>query len=131
MLVENVTDEQIERWVDLVNAENNLSVYNDLSIDFFKKIKDFAHFYETEQYYLVLMTSKNMWGQLELNVVSWYIKPKFRNSRYILEVQRLINNVAKTLKCRYIIQGSHLNDELFNLLLKDGYKMSSVRKEIK
>lgn len=131
MLVENVTDEQIERWVKLVNSENNLSEYNDLSIDFFKKIKDFAHFYETEQYYLVLMTSKNMWGDLELNVVSWYIKPEFRNARYILEIQRLINNVAKILKCRYIVQGSHLNDKLFNLLLRDGYKTSSMRKEIK
>ncbi len=131
MLLSRVSEKKIRYWVELVNAEYGLSDKNEESVNYFKNISLFSHFYETEQYYLVLMTSKNMWGEKELNVISYYIKPEFRNNpRYLLEIQKLIKNVAIELKVKYINQGGHLNDGILDFLGKIGYKVSSMRKEI-
>ena len=128
--VKPITDDRIEYWVKLVNSEYNLSDKNEYSIEYFKRLKPYAELVDNDKYYVVLLESSDMWGNKELSVISWYIKPEFRTIKYIMQLQADIISVAKFKKVKYIYQGSHLGDKLFKLLGKIGYKTQTMRYEV-
>lgn len=126
-----VSDDVIEYWVKIVNDEIGRSDRNEQSIDYFKKIRPFSKFVYNDRWYLVMMPTVNMWGDKILAVVSCYVKKDFRkNPRNFLEIQREIKKFANEKKVRYIIQGSHINKDYYKFLVKLGYQISEMRKEI-
>ena len=128
--MENFIDRNIKKWVDIVNAEYGLSKCNQVSIDYFNKIKPICKFIFRENWYLIYSVYPDMWGNLGLNIISYYIMPKQRTFKKFMQLQSLIKIIAKRLKCRYIIQGSHLNNKLFKYLEKSGYKNSTMKLEV-
>lgn len=121
---------KIKKWVEIVNAEYGLSHRNKQSIDFFMKIKDVATFIIEDNYYVVCLISKDMWGYKILSVVSYYILPEHRNYKNFMEIQKRIDTLAKINKVKYIYQGSHLNSKLNKVLEKMGYSVGFYKKEI-
>lgn len=123
-------EEKIKKWVKIVNQEYKLDKNNDFSIDFFIKLKDFCKFIFKEDWYLIYYISTDMWGNKELCVLSYYILKEKRTLKKFLQIQKVIKDIAKIEKVRYIIQGSHLNEKLFSFLKRDGYKISTMKKEL-
>jgi hypothetical protein len=121
----------IKKWVKIVNAEYGLSHRNKQSIDFFMMIKDVATFIFEDNYYIVCLVSKDMWGYKTLSVISYYILPEHRNYKNFMEIQKRIDTLAKINKVKYIYQGSHLNSKLDRVLRKMGYSDGFLKKEIK
>lgn len=129
--MESFIDRNIEKWVKIVNSEYGLSDKNSFSIDYFKSIKNICHFIFRENWYLIYGIYPDLWGNLELNIMSYYIMPKYRNATNFKKIQGLIDIIARRYKTRYIIQGSHLNDKIFKYLSSKGYKQSTMKLEIK
>lgn len=121
---------KIKKWVEIVNAEYGLSDRNDESIDYFMKIKDLANFDIDDESYLVTLVSKDMWGNKILSVISYYILPEYRNYRNFKKIQKRIEELAKINNVKYIYQGSHYNEKLNRILVKQGYSMGILKKEI-
>ncbi|NLE06080.1 MAG: hypothetical protein GX638_14940 [Crenarchaeota archaeon] len=128
--MENFIDKNIKKWIKIVNAEYGLSNCNQFSINYFNQIKHICRFIFKENWYLIYAVFPDMWGNLELNIISYYIVPQKRTFKRFMKLQSIIKIIAKRLKCRYIIQGSHLNDKLFKYLEKSGYKNSSMKLEV-
>lgn len=120
----------ISKWVKLVNAEYGLSDRDDESIDYFMKLRDYALFDYTNEYYLVCLPSVDMWGNKMLSVLSYYILPEHRSYKNFKKIQNRIEELAKINNVRYIYQGSHLNSKLNNVLEKMGYSVGFYKKEI-
>ena len=125
-----VTSERIREFVEMVNKEYGLSDKNEVSVEFFEKIKDFSEVIDGGYYYIWCLVAPDMWGEKYLSVVSWYIMPDKRNVASFKKVQDEIIMLAKRKKVGYIIQGSHLNDKLHRVLGKMGYKVASMRRDI-
>lgn len=121
---------KIRYWVEQVNKEYGLSDKNDTSIKFFESIKNMSDVIDGGYYYIWCLVAPDMWGEKYLSVVSWYILPEYRNVATFKKVQDEIIMLAKRKKVGYIIQGSHLNDKLFKVLGKMGYRVASMRRDI-
>lgn len=125
-----MTLEIIKGWVEIVNAEFGLSDRNEASINYFMRMKDWMIFINDPVMYAVLEPDFDMWGNKELYVVSFYIKPEHRNIRNLIKLQRKIEEIARAFEIKMIIQGSHLGDRLFMYLERNGYKVATMRKEL-
>lgn len=122
--------ENIKKWTKIVNQEYGLEKKNHITIEYFLKTKDLCQFIFKDNWYLVYYISHDMWGNKEMCILSYYILKEKRTIKLFLQVQKTIKSIAKSEKVKYIIQGSHLNDKLFSYLQKDGYKISTMRKEL-
>ena len=128
--VGKITEELMQYWIPMVNAEYGLSDRNEASFEFFRKLIPFADLIENDKYYIVGLCSTDMWGDPCLSILSWYIKPECRTLCTIKQLQRDIIELAKMKNVRYICQGSHLDDGILKLLGKLGYKPQTMMKEI-
>ena len=126
-----VSEQTIRKWAELYNTEIGRADRIEDSVRYFMALRDVATFIDEKEYYLVYMIAPDMWGDKELYVVSFYIKPEYRNTNIFLKMQRQIESVAKENKIRYTIQGSHIDDKYFKLLSGIGYKVATMRKENK
>lgn len=124
-----VSEETIRYWVNLVNTEMGRTDRNEDSVRYFMAIRNVATFIETEQYYMVYIIAPDMWGDLELSLVSTYIKPEYRNKKYFLEIQKRILGVVRKNNVRYTIQGSVFDSKYFKFLQGMGYEVCAMRKE--
>lgn len=120
------TEEWIRYYVPLVNAEIGRSDRNEASIAYFMRLIGLARFDCCDKYYIVTLTTPDMWGDKALFVVSFYIKPEFRRS-HLREVLKKLSKFAIEDKVRYIDIGSHINTKLHSFLIKQGYEVSAVR----
>lgn len=125
-----VEPKKIRKWVEIVNKEYGLSDKNETSIKFFESINNISEVIDGDYYYVWCLIAPDMWGEMYLSVVSWYIMPDKRNLATFKKVQDEIIKLAKRKKVGYIIQGSHLNDKLHRVLEKMGYKVASMRRNI-
>ena len=121
---------KIRYWVEQVNKEFGLSDKNEESIKFFESIAPISEVIDGGYYYVWCLVAPDMWGEKYLSVVSWYIMPDKRTIGNIKKIQQEIIKLAKDKKVGYIIQGSHLNDKLFGILRKIGYRTASMRRDV-
>lgn len=126
-----VSMEIIESWIKQVNDEFGLSDKNQACLQHFAALKNYYIFILENDFYAVLEQSSDIWGTREMNVVSYYIKPEKRNIRLFLTIQRKFEEIAKAWDCKFLYQGSHLGDRLYTYLERSGYKVATMRKEIK
>ena len=124
-----VSEETIRYWATLYNKEIGREDRIEDSVKYFMALRDVAVFEETEQYYWVYLIAPDMWGDLELHVISMYIKPEFRTGKYFLEIQNKIKGVVRKNNVRYTIQGSHIDKKYFKFLKGIGYEVCEMRKE--
>lgn len=124
-----VSEETIRYWVNLVNTEIGRTDRNEESVRYFMAIRDIAVFDITDKYYMVYIIAPDMWGDLELSLVSTYIKPEYRTGKCFLEIQNKIKGVVRKNNVRYTIQGSHIDNKYFKFLKGIGYEVFSMRKE--
>lgn len=124
-----VSEETIRKWAVLYNTEIGRADRIEESVRYFMALRNVATFIEEKEYYLVYMIAPDMWGDSTLYVVSFYIKPEYRNTNMFLKMQRRIESVAKENKIRYTIQGSHIDDRYFKFLSGIGYKVATMIKE--
>lgn len=122
--------ERIRYWVELVNKEYGKSDKNEESIKFFENLNPISDVIDEEDFYVWTISSTDMWGEPYLCVVSFYIKPEARTFVTFRKVQEGILLLANYRKVKYIIQGSHLNEKLFPVLEKMGYKVATMRRDI-
>ena len=94
------TEQWIEHYVPIVNAEYGRSDKNAESIDYFKKLIGIAEFVCTDNYYLVYLIAPDMWGDKTFYVVSFYIMPSKR-AELLRKVLFLIERLAKNGKLSY------------------------------
>lgn len=130
LLGANVSMDIINRWIEEVNKEFNLSDKNKLSSIYFAEIKDTCIFIIEPEWYAVLMPSVDMWGRREMGVISYYVKKDCRNIRLFLKIQKKFEELARAFDCEVLLQGSHLGDRLFSYLERSGYKVAEMRKEL-
>lgn len=130
LLGANVSMDIINRWIEEVNEEFNLSDKNKLSSIYFAEIKDTCIFIIEPEWYAVLMPSVDMWGRREMGVISYYVKKDCRNIRLFLKIQKKFEELARAFDCEVLLQGSHLGDRLFSYLERSGYKVAEMRKEL-
>lgn len=126
-----VTMNIINQWIEEVNAEFGLSDKNRLSSIYFEQIKNGCIFILEPDWYAVLSPNVDMWGNREMDIISYYIKKEKRNIRLFLTIQRKFEELAKAFDCKFLIQGSHLGDRLFKYLEHSGYNVAVMKKEIK
>lgn len=124
-----VSEETIRKWAVLYNTEIGRADRIEESVMYFMALRNVATFIEEKEYYLVYMIAPDMWGDSTLYIVSFYIKPEYRNTNMFLKMQRRIESVAKENKIRYTIQGSHIDDRYFKFLSGIGYKVATMIKE--
>jgi len=124
-----VSEETIRYWVNLVNTEIGRTDRNEDSVRYFMALRNIAVFDVQENYYWVYLIAPNMWGDLELHVISMYIKPEFRTGKYFLEIQNKIKGVVRKNNVKYTIQGSHIDNKYFKFLKGIGYEVYDMRKE--
>lgn len=125
-----MTFEIIKGWVELVNAEFGLSDKNNESINYFMSMKDYFIFINDPVMYAVLEPTSDMWGNKEMSVISFYIKPEHRDIKNLIKLQRKIEEISRAFEIKTIIQGSHLGDRLYKYLERTGYKVATMRKEL-
>lgn len=125
-----VSEKTIRKWVNRVNKEFGLSVSNDASVDWFMRLRGVAKFIDRKEYYIVGMPTQDMWGKRGFAVLSCYVRPEYRNAKYVLKMEKEILSIAKRFNSCYIIQGSHLGDKYFKFLEGIGYKVCEMKKEI-
>ena len=130
VMVGKLTEERLDYWIPMVNAEYGLSERNAASKEFFMRLIPLCDFIDNDKYYIVSIYSWDMWGNSNITILSWYIKPEHRNIKTIKQVQEDIIELAKLKKVKYIYQGSHLGDKIFNLLEKYGYKPQTFIREV-
>lgn len=128
--VGKLTEERLDYWIPIVNGEYGLTDKNHLSYDFFRMMMPYADFIENEKYYIVSVYGWDMWGNSNITIMSWYIKPEYRTLCNIKRLQRDIIELAKLKNVKYIYQGSHLNDKILSLLGKMGYKTQTMILEV-
>lgn len=121
------TEEWIRYYVPLVNKEIGREDRNEQSIEYFLRLIGLARFDCNDKYYIVTLTSPDMWGDKVLYLMSFYIKPEHR-SRYLREVLDKIGKFAILDEVKYIELGSHINKKLHDFWLKRGGEVSSVRR---
>ncbi len=126
----SVSRADIEYWVPLVNAEYGLSDRDWFTIEYIDRLNPMIEAIQCEDYYVLYLIADNMWGDKELSVVSFYIKPEQRTAWLFLKLQNDIKSIAKQNNVRYINQGSHFNEKLFPVLDKKGYKISTMKMEV-
>lgn len=126
-----VSEETIRYWVEQVNKEIGREDRNDISVRYFMALREIAVFDVQNEYYLVYLITPNMWGDLELHIVSLYIKPEFRKGKHFLMIQNKIKGVCKENNVRYTYQGSHIDNKYFKFLKGIGYNVCTMRKENK
>lgn len=126
---EMVSEKTIAKWVKRVNKEIGREDRNEFCISWFMKLRSFAHFIDRKEWYMVYIIAPNMWGDLELHIVSCYVRPQYRVGKYFLQIQRKIKELAIKNKVRYTIQGSHIDNKYFKFLKGLGYEVSDMRKE--
>lgn len=115
-----------KRYLDLIEQEFKIKIDREV-LECLKKLA------QTKVYnfgYLLYLPTPNLFGEKELNVLSWYIEPKQRNFKNFMKIQRDIKKLAKDNGCRYIKQYSHLNPKLNRWLEKTGYIVGEYKKEI-
>lgn len=128
--VGKLTEERIDYWIPIVNGEYGLTDKNHITKDWFMQIKDYCDFVDNDKYYIVSLRSWDMWGNANITIMSWYIKPEYRTLCNIKRLQRDIIELAKLKNVKYIYQGSHLNDKILSLLGKMGYKTQTMILEV-
>lgn len=124
-----VSEETIRYWVNLVNTEIGRTDRNEDSVRYFMAIRDKAVFDINDKYYWVYMIVPDMWGDLNLCVISMYIKPEYRTGKCFLEIQNKIKGVVRKNNVRYTIQGSHIDNKYFKFLKGIGYEVCEMKKE--
>lgn len=130
LLGAEVSIDEINAWVEEVNNEFDLSEHNWESVDYFVKIKNFCVFILEPDWYAVLMFDSDMWGNRELQVISYYIRKEKRSFKTFREINKKFEELARAFDCRYLLQGSHLDKRLFDYLGKSGYKLAVMKKEL-
>lgn len=130
LLGAEVSIDEINAWVEEVNKEFDLSEHNWESVDYFVKIKNFCVFILEPDWYAVLMFDSDMWGNRELQVISYYIRKEKRSFKTFREINKKFEELARAFDCRYLLQGSHLDKRLFDYLGKSGYKLAVMKKEL-
>lgn len=121
----------IRKFVPLVNAEIGRDDCNDFSIAYFEALIDKAYFLITDDWYLVALPVKNMWGDVTLEVISFYVLPLLRsNPIYLRKILKSLGVFAKMSGARYIEIGSHLNEKLHSFLARQGYKVSCLKRSV-
>lgn len=126
-----VSMEVIEGWIKQVNEEFGLTDKNQACLQHFAALKNYYIFIVESDFYAVLEPSVDIWGTREMHVVSYYIKPDKRNIRLFLKIQHKFEEISKAWDCKFLYQGSHLGDRLYSYLERNGYKVATMRKEIK
>ena len=124
-----VSEETIRYWVNLVNTEIGRTDRNEDSVRYFMALRNVAVFDITDKYYMVYIIAPDMWGDLELSLVSTYIKPEYRTGKCFLEIQNKIKGVVRKNNVKYTVQGSHIDNKYFKFLKGIGYEVFSMRKE--
>lgn len=124
-----VSEETIRYWVNLVNTEIGRTDRNEESVRYFMALRDIAVFDITDKYYMVYIIAPDMWGDLELSLVSTYIKPEYRTGKCFLEIQNKIKGVVRKNNVKYTIQGSVFDTKYFKFLTGLGYEVCAMRKE--
>lgn len=130
LLGADVSMDEINQWIEEVNAEFGLTDRNELSSKYFAAIKDSCIFIFEPEFEAVLSVDVDMWMRREMHVVSYYVKKECRNIRLFLQIQRKFEELARAFDCQYLLQGSHLDDRLFRYLSKSGYKLAVMKKEL-
>ena len=120
----------LEKWIKTFNAEYGLSHKNKECLDYFMKIREIANFDIYDDSILVTLVFGDAWGEKILSVVTYYILPEHRNYRNFIKIQNRIDELAKINNVRYIYQGSHLAPKLNGVLMKRGYQVGVMKKEI-
>ena len=121
----------IKKWVEIVNAEIGRSDTNEYVINEFCECRDYSYWFVKKWGYAVICTFRDTWGDVEANVVSFYVKPEFRTFKRLLEIQDSIESFAKEIGARFIVQGSHFGDKaLFKFWKRRGYSEAVVKKEL-
>ena len=120
----------LEKWIKTFNKEYGLSHKNKECLDYFMKIREIANFDIYDDSILVTLVFGDAWGEKILSVVTYYILPEHRNYKNFIKIQNRIDELAKNNNVRYIYQGSHLAPKLNSVLMKRGYQVGVMKKEI-
>lgn len=128
-----VSDRVIEKWVKIINKRFGREDRNDFSIEYFKKIRALpgVNMESHRGWYLVTITTTDMWGDTYLNLLSCGVMPDKNAGLNFLKIQRRIKDIAKRKKIKYTVQGSSIVGGYNKLLSKMGYEVCDLRKENK
>ena len=116
----------IVSWANEIKAEYGIEVNYGL----FMALKECSEIIQDENYFIWGMVTKDQLGEPYLSILAWGIRKGHRSVGVIREVQKKIISLAKEKKVGYIIQGSHLNDKLYKVLARMGYRVAAMRRDI-
>lgn len=119
------------KWIERVNAELNRSDKNQACFDFITAVSDRSVFIIDDNFYAVLLPAPNLWGDMELHVISSYVLPEHRSFKKWRFLQSIIEQIAVVFECKNIIQGSHFGDaRIYDFWQRDGYEVCGMKKRI-
>lgn len=133
-----LTLEKLEKWIKIVDDDlhcfdNKHDVMNRIKV-----IKEQITIVELsyrniEVGVLAFMVMPDFTGDLCLNELLLYLKPKHRNFRVFSRVMKCIEECAKQLNCTKILIGGNIgyrDDDFLRILSRYGYKPDTVSKSI-
>lgn len=108
--------EAIDFFVPLVNKEFNYQEKNDFSCAYLKKLAPNLQAFVSEYGYVLYAVLPDYWGNIELNVLSFYIYPKERRRFACLKnLFDFVFKKASSVQAKQIVFGVHLgNTNRFN-----------------
>lgn len=128
--MKDVPRDVIENWIKTVNAEYGLTERNRFTISYIDSIRDESIFIYDEDKYAVLTPCPDLWGNKEIVVVSFYIRPEKRSLKTLNELQNVIEQTARENGAKYINEGSHFEPRLHLYLQYRGFEVANLRKEL-
>lgn len=128
--MKDVPDDVVKNWIETVNAEYGLTERNRFTISYIDSIRAESIFIYDEDKYAVLTPCPDLWGNKEIVVVSFYIRPEKRSLKTLNELQNVIEQTARENGAKYINEGSHFEPRLHLYLQYRGFEVANLRKEL-
>lgn len=134
-----LTLEKLEKWIKIV--QDDLGCFKDKQ-DVMNRLKTIMEqvtvveliYRNVEVGVLAFMVMPDFSGELCLNELLLYLKPKHRNFKVFNRSIKCIEECAKQLNCTKILIGGNIgyrDDDFLRLLSRYGYKPDTVSKSIK
>jgi len=123
--------DKVEKWTEIVKEDLDL----DINYDYVKTIAPLCSQIEVmDKGYCLLLCSNNMVNKKVGMIVSFYLKPEFRNYKEFKNLLSIVETTAKENGCKSISFGceiSYNDEQIYKMLDRCGYKdVASVRKEL-
>lgn len=125
---ENI-EKAIKDWVPIINKKFGRNDFDENCIRWFNGMAESLTFEVYDDFYIVGGVWTDAYGDDSLHVASCGTIPSGGIGTF-MKMQQRINEIAKIYGCRWIIQGSELDERYNRFLERRGYHACSFRKEV-